>query len=304
MARRPRNLLERRASSRGERPISMSGIVWLASYPKSGNTWLRALLANYRSNAPAPVPINDLPLHCLSDNHSRPYVELSGKSEAELTPAEINRLRPAVHRRMAASQAEWVMVKTHSVLGALDGVPLITPDATRAAVYVARNPLDVAASFADHYGLSIDAALRAIDNEHNATPPAAGAIFQFLSSWSRHVESWRAADGLALHVIRYEDLHRDPVATLRGAVRFLGLGEDEALLARAVRFSAFDALAEQERRSGFVERPRKSERFFRHGKVGDWRKSLSNMQADALIDRCRSAMRALGYLTADGAPLA
>ena len=281
----------------------MSGIVWLASYPKSGNTWLRALIANYRANAPEPVPINDLPLHCLSDNHSRPYAELSGKGEAELTPAEINRLRPEVHRRMAASRPDWVLVKTHSVLGALDGVPLITPDATRAAIYITRNPLDVAASFADHYGLSIDAALRAMNNEYNATPPAAGVIFQFLSSWSRHVESWRAAAGWPLHVMRYEDLHRDPVATLRGAVRFLGLAEDEALLERAVRFSAFETLAEQERRSGFVERSRKSGRFFRRGKIGDWRKMMSHAQVDALIDHCRSAMGALGYLDADGAPV-
>lgn len=278
----------------------MSGIVWLASYPKSGNTWLRALIANYRANAPEPVPINDLPLHCLSDNHSRPYVELSGKGEAELTPAETNRLRPEIHRRIAASRADWVLVKTHSVLGALDGVPLITPDATRAAIYLARNPLDVAASFADHYGLSIDAALRAMNNEYNVVPPAAGMIFQFLSSWGRHVESWRAAAGLALHVIRYEDLHQDPVAILRGVARFLGLVEDEAQLARAVRFSAFGALMEQERRSPFVERSHHSERFFRRGKVGGWRGVLSSAQADALIERCRSTMRALGYLDARG----
>lgn len=300
MARRPRNLLERRNSANEERRSAMSGIVWLASYPKSGNTWLRALIANYRANAPAPVPINELPRHCLSDNDVGPYVVLSGRDAAHLTPAEINRLRPEVHRRMAASRPDWVLVKTHSVLGALDGVPLITPDATRAAIYVVRNPLDVATSFADHYGLSIDAALRALDNDHNATPPASGVIFQFLSSWRQHVESWRAAPGLPLHVVRYEDMHRDPVATLRGVARFLGLADDQALLERAARFSRFDVLAEQERRAGFVERSRNSARFFRHGRIGDWRSILSGGQAEGLIERCRSTMHALGYLDADG----
>ncbi|MEJ2083836.1 MAG: sulfotransferase, partial [Acidobacteriota bacterium] len=38
----------------------MTGIVWLASYPKSGNTWLRAFLMNFLDPGKRPVDINQL----------------------------------------------------------------------------------------------------------------------------------------------------------------------------------------------------------------------------------------------------
>ncbi len=129
----------------------MPGIIWLASYPKSGNTWLRAFLANYIADATTAVPINDLPQHVLGDNLILHYEQLTGIPAVELSNKDFNRLRPKVHEWLARSQTQEVFVKTHSVMRKIRGVPSITPSATAGAVYVVRNPLDVAVSFAHHY---------------------------------------------------------------------------------------------------------------------------------------------------------
>ena len=129
----------------------MPGIIWLASYPKSGNTWLRAFLANYLRNAHQPIPINDLPNHILGDNMVVHYQQYGGLKPEEVTREAVARLRPKVHQWMAISRGQDVFVKTHNIIGTIDSVPLITPAATAGAIYVVRNPFDVAISFAHHY---------------------------------------------------------------------------------------------------------------------------------------------------------
>ncbi|MGQ0664794.1 MAG: sulfotransferase domain-containing protein [Pseudomonadota bacterium] len=278
----------------------MSHIVWLASYPKSGNTWLRAFLANYISDAGTPVDINRLPEFSLSDNHARYYELIGGKPAAKMSPGEIHRLRPAVHRLMAGSRPGRVFVKTHNAIATLDGIPTITAQATAGAIYVIRNPFDTVVSFADHYGLTLDAAIKAINSDANTTLPAAGVIFEFLASWGQHVRSWTTAKGLRLTVIRYEDLAARPTAAFGAVVRFLDLPADAGRLERAIRFSAFEVLAGQERKGGFIEGSGKADRFFRQGKVGAWREVLSEAQVARILERHREVMTAHGYLTRDG----
>ncbi len=280
----------------------MSSIVWLASYPKSGNTWLRALLANYLTNAPAPVAINDLPRFSLSDNHVRPYVELSGKSEQALAAAEIHRLRPAVHRRLAESAEGRVFVKTHNAIAALDGVPLITPEVSACALYVVRNPLDVLPSFADHYGLTIERAIAALNNPRNVTLPQPGVTFQLLSSWSIHVTSWLDSAPFPIHALRYEDLAEAPEATFSGALGFLGLEPEPERVGRAIAHSRFSELARQEDERGFIERAKGARRFFRQGKAGGWRAALAAAQVKAVVAAHGEIMRRFGYLDAAGEP--
>ena len=82
----------------------MTGVLWLASYPKSGNTWLRAFLANYLADSPAPVDINTLPDFAYGDMRSNYYAQVSGKPANQLSWQEINQLRPRVHQFLAQSR--------------------------------------------------------------------------------------------------------------------------------------------------------------------------------------------------------
>ena len=279
----------------------MPGILWLASYPKSGNTWLRAFLANLLANPPKPMPINSLPDYFLGDGFLIHYEQITGKPAAEIAPEDWPDLRRRVHEWFAHSKPDNVMVKTHNAVIMVEGQPLITPSATAGAIYVVRNPLDVAVSFAHHYQIPQDRAVESLCDESYVLPPSGGQLSQHLSSWSRHVRSWTEAPGLPLHVLRYEDMAAKPFKTFGALVEFLALPPDRERLKRAIKFSNFGELSRQERKSSFVEaRPDGTTPFFREGRSGGWREALSEAQADRVIEAHGDLMRQLGYLDEAG----
>ncbi len=275
-------------------------ILWLASYPKSGNTWLRAFLANYLKNEDAPEDINALPAFARGDMRIEPYLKLSGKPAGKLTREDINRLRPRVHRSIAASRPGLVPVKTHTAIATVGGIPTITPEATYAALYVIRNPLDVAVSFSHHYAVTMDQAVRAVCFKGLEIPPKEGHVVQIVSDWTTHVRSWTKAPGLRLKAARYEDLLAKPTETFGEIAAFLGWAEDPERLARAIRHSSFKILSRQESERGFVERSKGADKFFRRGGVGGWREELSPAQVETIVTHHGPMMRELGYIGEDG----
>ena len=279
----------------------MPGILWLASYPKSGNTWLRALLANLIADPPEPLPINRLPDLFLGDSFLMHIEQLTGRKAEEIADEEIPQLRRRVHEWFAKSRPDNAMVKTHNAVIQVDGMPLITPSATAGAIYVVRNPLDVAVSFAHHYQVTYDRAVESLCDEAYVLPPSGGQLTQYLSSWSRHVRSWTGAPGLPLHLMRYEDMAAKSYSTFKDLTEFLQLETDKRRLQKAIRFSGFSELRRQENKKRFVEaRPDGKTPFFREGRVGGWREALSEAQAERLIASQGEVMRELGYLDESG----
>ncbi len=278
----------------------MPGILWLASYPKSGNTWLRAFLANYLSNAKEAVAINDLPKHILGDNLRQHYLQFSGLKDDELDAAKIAELRPRVHQWMALSHGHDVFVKTHNAVALADGVPLITPTATAGAFYVIRNPFDVAVSYASHYQISLSRAVEGLCESDYRLPEQGGILEQYLGDWGQHVTSWTTAPGMTRLVLRYEDLQAKPLKAFGEVVRFLGLPKDMERLKRTVRFSSFKTLQRQEEGKRFIEaRPDGAAPFFRSGSSGGWRQVMSDADRDRLIERFEPLLREHGYLVGD-----
>lgn len=278
----------------------MTRVLWLASYPKSGNTWLRAFLANYLADSRAPVDINSLPDFAYGDMRSNYYEQVAGKPASELSWREINQLRPQVHHFLAQSRPAPVFVKTHSVLTTILGVPTVTPEATFGAIYVARNPLDTAVSFAHHYSLPPDEGVKALCFRELRIEPKQGHIPQPISDWTTHVRSWLGAPGLYLLTVRYEDMVASPQRSFGSVIEFLKLPKDRERLKRAIRHSSFRVLAEQERRAGFVERPRAADRFFRRGGVGGYRDELTAEQIATIVAQHRETMTELRYLDVAG----
>ena len=201
----------------------MPGVLWLASYPKSGNTWVRAFIANYLVNADSPVPINDLPEFVKGDGPKHFYEEVLGFPITKpLSPKETQELRLLVHKKFAHESQNTTIVKTHNAIAYLDDIPTINPEATEGAVYIMRNPLDVALSYAHHYGMTHDEAIERLGSEENALGGTERQVLQFLGSWSQHVRSWIEAPGLKVHVMRYEDMLLEPSDSFSGLVKFPG----------------------------------------------------------------------------------
>ena len=277
------------------------GIVWLASYPKSGNTWVRAVLTAYLRADDAPASINALIARPIASDRDA-FDEALGLESSDMTQDEVLRYRPLFHAVLAEELSSPAFVKTHDAYLRLPcGATLFPESATSGAVYLVRNPLDLAVSYAHHSNVSIDDTVRWMDDPAAAeSSHFASGIFallpELLTSWSGHVASWLDQEEVPLHVARYEDLLADPHAAFGRIVRFAGLEWDAARLARAIDRSAFPRLRAQETESGFREKQPTAPSFFRAGVAGSWRTTLSPRQVRALVDTHGPMMERLGYL--------
>lgn len=281
-----------------------SGIVWIASYPKSGNTWARAFLHNLvrlRNREPGQQDINEMGRFSTWELDKSRYAEFLGfEPDNAAHRAEIAATRHAVHRQIADSAQGVVFVKTHNGLVTDRGHATINFAVTAGAVYVVRNPLDVAISYAHHSSVSLDAAIDRMGVADAETPGTDTSVYEVQGSWSQHVWSWTRHPHRALHVMRYEDMLADPQKTFGALARHLRLDPTRHHLTRAVARSSFASLQAQEEEKGFRERPPTADRsFFREGRAGQWREVLTTHQIDRVVRDHGEQMQRFGYLPSD-----
>lgn len=278
-------------------------IVWLASYPRSGNTWMRIFLSNCVQDAGNPVDINSI-FDDLSASDRVAFDEVVGVEVSDMTPDEIERCRPRVYRQMAASSKDTLFVKIHDAFThTLDGVPLVPESATLGVIYIIRNPMDVAVSASLQWRCPVAQVIERMGDESfamSADPHRLNdQLRQWLLTWSGHVVSWVDESDLRVHVVRYEDMHMHPLETFRAAVRFTGLLDDPVRVKRAIRFSGFEIL----RQHGFLEGYPQVDAFFHQGRVGSWREVLTSEHVERLVVDHGDVMRRFGYLTEGGEPV-
>ncbi|TAD87574.1 MAG: hypothetical protein EAZ99_17110 [Alphaproteobacteria bacterium] len=273
-----------------------SGLVLIASFPKSGNTWVRLALASLmRGGAPLsfPAPVPDIPI-CASRLR---FDELMGVESADLTPMEAYRLRPAMLRQWAATPSEPRILKVHDAWGRTpDGESLFPPEVIRAVVHVVRDPRDVCVSFAAHLDVSIETSARYLSQglwmARGSRPVI--QLPQWLPPWSEHVLSWTEDCPCPVLTIRFADMRADPRGTLARIAHHIGLDSPADALDRAVAATTLEAMAAAERSFGFVERQSKNNQFFGSGRVGGWRGVLSQPLGDSIREAHAAAMARVG----------
>ncbi len=274
----------------------MGALIWLASYPKSGNTWMRAFLHNLLRNPDNPMSIGEIDSFTIGDAQANWYLQFTDKQPTDLTLEDLASPRPKVHRAMMSAHPDSVFVKTHSYMGESKGVPLMTMECTAGAIYIARNPLDVVISLADHFGVSIDEAIGIMAHEGGLSAATETNVTEFMNSWSTHVKSWTQVSNSGLLTVRYEDMLDNTIKTFTKVARFLGVKPPRERIVKAIRHSSFRELRKQEDASGFKERSQHSKKFFRVGKKGQWRKQLSEEQVRRMVDYHREQMKRFKYL--------
>lgn len=277
-----------------------SGLYWLASYPKSGNTWLRVFLSNLQANQEEAVSINLLSTAAMASN--RDWLnDVLGFSTTELYRHETLALRPMVYEQAHQEAVCPLICKAHDANIEVAGATLFSPQAMVKTIYVVRNPLDIAVSLANHLGVSVSRAVNNICDPHFTliNHNYRQQVPQPLLTWGRHVESWLDHQDLPIHVIRYEDMHTDSYKIFSEIATFLDINHEAPDIVRAIKNSSFEVLQRQESMEPFYERPPTSKAFFRNGRIGEWRDVLTNAEVGQIVAVNHSVMERFGYLDSD-----
>jgi len=272
-------------------------ICWLASYPKSGNTWTRLLLAHLLRDHDDHTEID--PVGSISSNRPT-FDHITGLSSSDLTDDEVDLLRPEISRMIASNADKIEFIKTHdSYYDCGNGEPIFPLDCSYGAIYLVRNPLDIAVSYAYHQGHQDFA--KVVRRMNCPTHSIAGGshtqIRQKVSSWSGHYRSWHDQSDIPVLTIRYEDMVENTAGCLLEMATFIGLS-GEGLPQRiktAVEQTRFHKLQENEQSTGFKEKPERAARFFRSGRTGEGVESLDIDLQRALLKKHQQLMRELGY---------
>jgi hypothetical protein len=276
------------------------GIVWLASYPKSGNTWLRAFLYQIvRITNGIPREEDELNRLDRASGYEAKlfglFEQYIGKPLEQASRLEVMGVRPLVQLAVADRMATVAMLKTHNLLGEIGGTSTVNMAASAGAIYIVRDPRDVAPSLAKHLGATIDEAITVMATPGFATDNSPETAFEIWGSWSEHVASWAIEPSKAVLVVRYEDMLASPTETFGHIMRHLRQQPTPEQLAEAIELSSFDKLQKLEDEARFREVSPRAERFFVSGKSGGWREKLTAEQAARIESDHRQQMQNFGY---------
>lgn len=275
-------------------------IWWIASYPKSGNTWVRMFLNAYISGFP--LDLNTGFQYAMGDNNFGLFQTVASRPANNLTATEQVFMRPAVlMTALALSPAKHVCLKTHHAKVKVDDMPLIPPKLSAGGVYVIRDPRDIAISFADHLGDTIDDTIENMNkvqyvNEHRETK-----LIHILTTWSMHTTTWIEKNkDVPVKVVRYEDMLENTEYEFERILEALGFPKiNRDRFNFALSETKFANLQKLEADGGFRETGQ-GEKFFRVGKAGQWKEILTAEQVAQIEADHGEAMEKFGYeLTSD-----
>ncbi len=274
-------------------------VVWLASYPKSGNTWFRCFLSALFKGE---IDITKLKTDGIFSQRAT-FELYSGIDSRMLMDAEVHNMIANVYIEQAKFSNSLMFIKAHDAYtyNAFKK-PIFPTEITHKAIYIVRNPLDMVASFANHNASTIDQAIELM-NEKNGYLAGKSEGFninsqfrQLMFDWSGHVESWTKQKDIDVILIKYEDMLHDSFNTFSNAIEKLGIKASKTAITKSIRMSSFDKLQKQEKEKGFREKNIRSEKFFRSGKSGKFEEELTTEQIDKIISAHKKQMTTLGYL--------
>ena len=276
-------------------------IIWIASYPKSGNTYIRSFLSAYYYSTDGSFNFN------LLDNIKQfPNTEFFDDPFHSVEQASNNWLS-AQKKIRKKNKARFL--KTHSCLGQYKGKPFTTPDLSLGGIYVVRDPRNVITSLVNHFSMNIEDAYKfMIDVNRNIKKANSNdyRTWVLLSSWSQHYKSWCKSKNFRKLIVKYEDFENNKYETFRDIIVFTNtlLNKTERVdrkkLDRAIETTNFSVLKNKEEKEGFDEaafdKSNKKKTFFNMGFSNNWRNLLKEDIRVKIEGEFSKEMKELGYL--------
>ena len=287
-------------------------IIWIASYPKSGNTWIRSMLSYYLYSKDGKFEFNLLnkipqfPLQKHFKSFTNKFWDIDEISKYWILAQETINLNNKLN-----------FLKTHHANVVYNNYRFTNEDNCLAAIYVVRDPRNVVMSLSNHFSLSIDQSKKflfsptrkvkeLIKREWNNQTD----IFKILGNWAEHYKSWKNYKRNVL-IIRYEDLLENTNSTFLKIIKFLSnymdISFNEEKIKKTIEVTSFDKLKNLENQFGFPEaanlKNEKGEeiknmsvKFFNKGKSNDWKKLLDKNIASEIELKFNSELKELKYL--------
>ena len=276
-------------------------IIWIASYPKSGNTWLRSFISSYYFSKKGKFNFS-----LLMNILQFPSVKFTKKNLNSELEASNNWI---YNQNQFFSGENIHFIKTHNSLNQYKGNSFTTKNLSLGAIYIVRDPRNLITSMTHHYSLSYEQAYKKLIDENASLLEKSRdgdySNFSFLGSWSSHFKSWKNCKDFKTLFVKYEDLENNKYDSFKKIVQFINsLKQDKSSLnekkfLNSINSTNFSNLRNKEEIEGFEEsvnsKSGERKRFFNLGFNNRWQKILPKNILTKLNNNLQSDLNDLGY---------
>ena len=278
-------------------------IIWLASYPKSGNTWVRYFLASLIYSNQGKSGLDKL-------GYIMQYPKRDQFEKLVSNFDDFNQIKQNwINSQIKINSDNKVKIfKTHHILCSLGDDNFTDERNTLGAIYIVRDPRNVISSILYHFNLSsTEEALNFIMEEKkfigNMKNKINYPLYTLIGSWKSNYNSWKNI-GKNFLLVKYEDLILSPNTEFRNIANYIsniiGIKFSEEQIKNSIEESSFKNLRNIEDKNGFIESiedpENKKKKFFNLGPNNNWKKNLEKKFIDKIEKSFNDEMKELGYI--------
>ena len=261
-----------------------NGIVWIASYPKSGNTWIRSIITSMLYTKDGKFHFELIKkIDQFETLHNFKFLKQIKIDHFE----QLNKMNIVSQYWLEAQKKlinknKILFFKTHSANYDYDNLVFANNETTKGCIYIIRDPRDIVISYSKFLGISVDEMVKIITLRENKIYDPSKKIGVFLTRWDYHVASWVRINKPKL-ILKYEDMLLNPRQLIIQIAKYLiedlniKFNIDDDKINNIVRTTSFRKLKDDEEKSGFFESSKNSV-FFRSGKKNQWQDILTKKQ--------------------------